>query len=301
MSDHHGHAHSVADTPLRPLLAALAITFGIFITQMVGALLSGSLALMSDSMHMLSDSTALILAAVAALIGRQVATSRATFGHRRVEVFAAMVNAVAVVGVTSWIAIRAVGRFGASSGADIDSSLMFVVAVIGLLANAASAAILWRYQEDSLNVRAAFLHVLTDLLGSAIVIVAAAVIHLTGWSGADALASLLIAAVVLPRALRLLWDSTEVLLERAPRSVDTDAVSRALLEVDGVGEIHDLHIWSTDGSTPLATCHVVVDRRYGPDAAVLDRVQAALSAHGIHHSTIQIEEPGHHAHEHYCH
>lgn len=301
MSDHHGHDHSVAGTPLRPLLAALAITVGIFLAQLIGAVLSGSLALMSDSMHMLSDSTALILAAVAALIGRRAATERATFGHRRVEVIAALVNAVAVIAVTAWIAVQAVVRISSPGHTEIDSRLMFVVAVVGLCANAASAAILWRHQESSLNVRAAFLHVITDLLGSVFVIVAAGVIHVTGWTGADAVASLVIAAMVLPRAVRLLWDSSEVLLERAPRSVDTGAISAALLQVDGVGEIHDLHIWSTDGTTPLATCHVVVDRRYGPEAAVLDRVQAMLSEHGIHHSTIQIEEPGHHAHEHYCH
>lgn len=301
MSDHHGHDHSVAGTPLRPLLAALAITLGIFVAQMIGALLSGSLALMSDSMHMLSDSTALILAAVAALIGKRAATERATFGHRRVEVIAALVNAVTVIGVTAWIAVQAVARIGAHGETEIDSGLMFIVAVIGLVANAASAAILWRQQDASLNVRAAFLHVLADLLGSVFVIIAAAVIHFTGFTGADTIASLVIVAMVLPRAFRLLWDSSEVLLERAPRSVDTGAVSAALLQVDGVGEIHDLHIWSTDGTTPLATCHVVVDKRFGPDAAVLDRVQAMLSEHGIHHSTIQIEEPGHHAHEHYCH
>lgn len=301
MSDHHDHDHSVSGTPLRPLLAALAITVGIFVVQLVGSILSGSLALMSDSMHLLSDSTALILAAVAALLGRRAATERATFGHRRVEVIAALVNAATVIAVTGWIAVQAVARFGESGHAPVDSRMMFVVAVVGLLGNAASAAVLWRHQESSLNVRAAFLHVVADLLGSGFVIVAAGVIFFTGWTGADTIASLVIAAMVLPRAVRLLWDSSEVLLERAPKSVDTAAVSAALLGVDGVGEIHDLHIWSTDGTTALATCHVVVDKRYGPDSAVLDRVQATLSGLGIHHSTIQIEEPGHHAHEHYCH
>lgn len=299
MSVSHHHDHSLGDTPLRPLLAALGITVVVLVVQLVGAVLSGSLALMSDSMHMLSDSTALILAAVAALIGRRAATARATFGHRRVEVIAALINAAVVIAVTVWIAAQAVLRLGSHS--EIDGPVMFVVAVIGLLANAASAAILWRFQEASLNVRAAFLHVLADLLGSVFVIIAAGVIYVAGWSWADTVASLLIVAMVLPRAVTLLWDSSTVLLERAPKSVDVAAVTEALRPVEGVADIHDLHIWSMDGTTPLATCHVVVDKHETAPGAVLDRVQQRLSALGIHHSTIQIEEPGHRAHEHYCH
>lgn len=300
---HAGHSHDHRSTPLKPLAAALGITFVVFLVQIIGALLSGSLALLSDSMHMLSDSTALILALVAAWIGRKAATDRATYGHRRVEVLAALVNGLTVSVVTVWIVVEAILRIG-SGHDEIDSVTMLVVAIIGLLANAASATILWRHQDAGLNIRAAFLHVLADLLGSVFVIVAAVVIYFTGLLWADTLASLAIVAMVLPRALRLLWESLEVLLERTPRGIDTEEIRQALLAVDGVLDIHDLHLWSTDGTTPLATCHVVVDTRAtdtdGIDGAVLDRVQHALKAHGIEHSTIQLEEPGHLAHEYSC-
>lgn len=299
-SGHAGHSHDHRGTPLKPLAAALAITFLIFIVQIIGAFFSGSLALLSDSMHMLSDSTALILALLAAWVGRQAATDRATYGHRRVEVLAALVNGLTVSVVTVWIVVQAVLRISSDHN-EIDSVLMAVVAVIGLLANAVSAAILWRHQGDGLNIRAAFLHVLADLLGSVFVIIAAVVIYFTGLVFADTLASLAIVAMVLPRALRLMWESLEVLLERAPRGIDTEEVRETLLSLDGVLDIHDLHIWSTDGTTPLATCHVVVDTRVEDlGGAVLDRVQHALMELGIDHSTIQLEEPGHLAHEHSC-
>lgn len=297
---HAGHSHDHRGTPLKPLVAALAITMVVFLVQLAGALFSGSLALLSDSMHMLSDSTALILALLAAWVGRRAATERATYGHRRVEVLAALVNGLAVSLVTIWIVVEAITRIG-SPREEIDSALMFIVAVAGLLANLASAAILWRHQDSSLNIRAAFLHVLADLVGSVFVIIAAVTIHFTGFVWADTLASLAIVAMVLPRALKLLWESLEVLLERAPRGVDPEQVRLSLLAVDGVDDIHDLHIWSTDGTTPLATCHVVVeDHIDGLSGVVLDRVQQALRGHGIEHSTIQLEESGHLAHEHSC-
>lgn len=305
----HGH-HSHAPTgSLRALTVVLALTGTIFFAELIGGLISGSLALLSDAMHMLSDSTGLIIALVAILIGRRSATDRATYGHRRVEVLAAMLNATAVTAISVWIVVSAVARLGGHH--PIDTGLMLVVAVIGLAANAVSAVILVRRQHDSLNMRGAYLHVLSDLIGSIAVIVAGLIIRFTGWLPADTIASLFIAALVLPRALRLLWESVSVLLNRVPRGVDTQEVETALREVPGVVDVHDLHIWSTDGTEPLATCHLVVaDERpvtlcgvEGEQCAecpVLDSAQARLRDFGITHSTIQLERAGHARHEEVC-
>ncbi len=311
--DHdHGHgSHSHAPSgSLRALTGVLALTGTIFFAELIGGLVSGSLALLSDAMHMLSDSTGLIIALVAMIVGRRAATDRATYGHRRVEVLAAMVNATAVTAISVWIVVRAIARLGGHH--PIDTGLMLTVAVIGLAANAISAFILVRRQHESLNMRGAYLHVLSDLIGSVAVIIAGLIIRFTGWLPADTIASLFIAALVLPRALRLLWDSVSVLMNRVPRGVDTHEVEAALRELPGVVGVHDLHIWSTDGTEPLATCHLVVDAAAiapslcGADGEpcascpVLDTAQARLRDFGISHSTIQLERAGHPRNEEIC-
>lgn len=299
---HHGHDHDHSGTPLRPLAWALGITGGIFFTQLIGSLVSGSLALLSDSMHMLSDSTALILALLAAVIGRRAATAKATYGHRRVEVLAALVNGLAVTGVTVGIVVAAFTRVTSGHAHELDSTLMLLVAVVGLIANLVSASILWRHQSTSMNIRAAFLHVLADLLGSVFVIIAAVVIATTGFLFADTIASLAIVVLVLPRAVNLLRDALNVLLERVPGHLDLAEIHSELEAVEGVVEIHDMHIWSTDGSTTIATCHAVVDTPGGEkDCGILDQLQKVLTGHGIEHSTVQLEHPGHHLHEQVCH
>lgn len=291
---HHDHDHR-APGSLRALLAVLGLTSVIFVAQLIGGFISGSLALLSDSMHMLSDSTGLIIALVATMVGRRAANERATYGYRRVEVLAALVNAAAVVAVSIWIVVGALSRLG--SGAQVESGLMLAVAVVGLVANLISAAILARSKEESLNLRGAYLHVLVDAVSSLAVIVAALVIRFTGWSAADTVASLIIAAMVLPRALRLVWDTVSVLLERVPEGIDTLVVQRALAELDGVSTVHDLHIWSTDGQQLLATCHIVVAKDSRAGCNVLDAAQERLGTFGIEHSTIQIEDEGHIHHE----
>ena len=300
MSHSHDHGHHHADAPLRALGIAAVITGTIFTAELVGGLVSGSLALLSDAMHMLSDAAGLLIALLAAWVGRKAASRSATFGHRRIEVLAALVNAVAVTGVVIWILVQALGRLGGHH--EIDTTLMLGVAVVGLLANAASAWVLSRHGGDDLNVRGALLHVLADLLGSVAVIIAGLVIRFTGWTVADTIASLAIVAFVLPRSLSLLWHAVEVLLERAPRGIDTREVEQALADVPGVLDVHDLHVWSTDGVTPLATAHLVVDESCTEpdDCGVLGEAQAALRELHIEHSTIQLEHPGHMEHEEVC-
>ncbi|GAB3692484.1 cation diffusion facilitator family transporter [Corynebacterium nasicanis] len=294
------HDHDHGQAPLRALGIAVGITGTVFLAELIGGLVSGSLALLSDAMHMLSDAAGLIIALLAALVSRRAATASATFGHRRIEVLAALLNALAVTGVVVWILIQAIGRIGGHH--DIDTTLMLGVAVVGLVANAASAWVLSRHRHGNLNIRGAFLHVIADMLGSVAVIIAALVIRWTGWMHADTLASLAIVAFVLPRSLSLLWHTLEVLMERAPRGVDTREVERALAALPGVQAVHDLHVWSTDGVTPLATAHLVVEENCVTpgECGLLGRAQEALRALHIEHSTIQLEHPGHVAHEAVC-
>lgn len=298
---HHDHDHDHAVDPqsasLRALITALTLTSVVFFAEVIGGLVSGSMALLADAMHMLSDATGLIIAVIAVLVGRKVASARATYGYRGVEVLAAAINAVTVIAISIVIVVQAILR--TRSEADIHVGLMSTVAVIGLLANAASAWVLSRQRENSLNVEGAFLHVIVDMLGSVAVIVAAVIIHFTGWTWADAVASLVIAAMVLPRAVKLLRSSLRVLLDQVPDGVDMDAIQADLEQIPGVQAVHDLHVWSTNGVEVLATCHLVVADE-GCTGPLLDEAQARLRVHDIEHSTIQIEHPEHIDHEHVC-
>lgn len=292
--DHHGHAQ---DAPLRAIVAALAITATIFVAELVGGWLTGSMALMADAMHMLSDAAGLIIAVVAILIGRKQASIHATYGYRRVEVLAALINAVTVLAISFWIVLEAIRRL--RNPEPIDTGPMMAIALIGLLANMASAWILNRQRDNSINVEGAYLHVLVDMLGSVAVLLAAVVIAVTGFQAADVIASLAIAALVFPRAWQLMMRSARVMLEHVPGGFDVYAVEPALRAVPGVEDIHDLHLWSLDGVNVIATVHVVpgvdVDKH-----VLLDDAQAALHALGVEHATIQIEPPGHADHEKVC-
>ncbi len=291
----HGHSHSApTDAPLRALLIVLGVTGTVFFAELIGGLITGSVALLADAMHMLSDAAGLIIAVVAIFIGRRSATAQATFGYRRVEVLAALVNAVTVLGISAWIVVEAFQRL--SEPVEIMAGPMMIVAVIGLLANIISAWILNRQREHSVNVQGAFLHVLADMLGSVAVLVAGGVIILTGWQYADVIASLVIAALVLPRAWQLMMQALRILLEQAPPGYQPAEVDALLRQVDGVLDVHDLHLWSLDGTSALASVHLVVPEGRDP-AAVLCAAQAALQERGIAHATIQVERASHADHE----
>lgn len=293
--EHHDHDHS--STPLRALLIALSITGTVFFAELIGGWLAGSMALMADAMHMLSDAAGLIIAVIAVLIGRRQASAQATYGYRRVEVLAALANAVMVLAISVWIVVEAVRRL--QNPAEVQGEAMLIIAGIGLVANALSAWVLHRHRESSINVEGAFLHVLVDLLGSVAVIVAGIVVLTTGFVAADVIASLVIAAMVLPRAWQLMRSSASVLLEQVPAGFDASVIEPALRQVEGVADIHDLHLWSLDGVNVLTTVHIVRDGTVdtGP---LLDAAQQALREHGIEHSTIQIEHPEHESHETVC-
>lgn len=300
-SHHHGHGHSHVPSGLKALLTVLIFTSVIFVAELVGGIISGSLALVGDAMHMLSDSTGLVVAAVAMVLGRRRSSHSATYGYKRVEVLAAMFNAIAVTAISVWIVIEAIQRFRTHE--EVDTTLMLVVGVIGLVANIFGALVLHNHRHESMNIEGAFLHVLVDLFGSVAVIAAALIMRFTGIEVADTVASLVIAALILPRSVALLRQVLTVLLEQVPEGVDVEEIEKQLLHLEGVHTVHDLHVWSLDGNSLLATAHVVLEdgvEVYGSNCVVLDRAHEVLESNGIFHSTIQVESKHHADHETVC-
>jgi cobalt-zinc-cadmium efflux system protein len=297
MSGDHAHSHTHAYRGRLGLV--LAITGVVLVVEVVGGLLSGSLALLADAGHMLTDATGLVLALIGANLGARAADARRTYGMQRAEVLAALSNALLLVAVAVWILIQAVERL--RQPGEVETGLMLVVAVVGAVANAAGLLLLRRGQADSLNVRGAYLEVLADLLGSVAVIVAAVLIMLTGWTRFDALASLVIVLFIVPRAWSLLREVVDVLLEATPRGVDLERVRQHIREVAGVVDVHDLHVWTITSGVPVLSAHVVVDEaciRDGRSGEVLDRLGECLGGHfDVEHCTFQLEPVGHQDHE----
>ena len=300
-----GHAHSHAPVTAtgkhrRRLVLVVAITGSIFVVQVIGGLISGSLALLADAGHMLTDSTGLIIALIAATLATRPATPARTFGLQRVEVLAAMINGLLLTGIAVWVLVRAIERW--NQPVEIASGLMLVVAVVGAVANAIGLLILRGGKDERLNLRGAYLEVLGDLLGSLTVIAAAIVITFTGYTRADSIASLLIFVMIIPRAFSLLRDVVDVLLEATPRGIDLDQIRQHIINVDGVIDVHDLHAWTITSGVPVLSAHVVVDSAAlsnGRAGEVLDRLGECLDEHfDVDHCTFQLEPEGHSAHEH---
>lgn len=300
MGHDHASAHGTATGAHRRRLAiVLAITGTVLVVEVVGAFVSGSLALLADAAHMATDALGLALALGAVTLAQRPAQGRRTFGWQRMEVLAAVANGLLLLAVGAYVVIEAIRRIG--DPPDIRSGLMLVVAVLGLVANLVSLAILRSGQGQSLNMRGAYLEVLGDALGSIAVIVAAVVIATTGWTGADLLASLAVGVLVLPRAWSLLREALNVLLEAAPRGVDLAVVREHVLGVEGVLEVHDLHAWTITSGSPVLSAHVVVRDDVladGHGGRVLDALGECLGDHfDLAHCTFQLESPGHRGHE----
>ena len=296
-----GHSHEVTATNAhrKRLIIVLAITFGVLIAEVIGGLISGSLALLAEAGHMLTDSTGLIMALIAASLATRAATVKRTFGLQRAEVLAALANALLLVGVAVWVLIMAVDRL--RSPAEINSRLMLVVAIVGVLANLVGLLVLRPAQSKSLNMRGAYLEVLGDFVGSLAVIIAAALILITGWTPFDAIASLAIVVLIIPRAWSLLREVVDVLLEATPRGVDLHQVREHMLRVRGVVDVHDLHAWTITSGVPVLSAHVIVDQACiseGRSGEVLDRLGECLGGHfDVSHCTFQLEPVGHQEHE----
>lgn len=299
MSHGHGHSHGHATAGQRHrgrLVAALAITVTVMLVEVVAAWLTGSLALLADAGHMLSDAAGLTIALIATWLAARPATDRWTFGWQRAEILAALTNGVilAVVGVS--VIIEGVRRVQHPEG--VESGLMLAVGVVGLVANLVALRLLSPGRGESLNVRGAYLEVLGDLLGSVAVIAAAVVISVTGWEGADAVASIAIGVLIVPRAASLLRDVARVLLEGAPLELEAAAVRVHLERAPGVVAVHDLHAWTITSGVPVLSAHVVIDDEEASAAGMcrlLDTFAACLEGHfDVEHSTIQLEPASHH-------
>jgi cobalt-zinc-cadmium efflux system protein len=291
----HDHAPSAAAAHRDRLAAVFAITLVILVVELVGAALSGSLALLADAGHVLADGAGVGLALLAIRFAARPATPQRTFGYYRLEILAAVVNAVLLFGVAGFVLVEAWRRL--TEPPAVASGLMLAVAAVGLVANAACLWLLRDGQKTSLNMRGAYLEVLGDLLGSVAVLAAGAVIALTGFRVADPIASAVIAVAILPRTWRLLREAVDVLLEAAPKGVDLAEVRRHLVETPGVTDVHDLHAWTITSGLPVLSVHVVLER--DADAGqVLDGLGACLAGHfDIEHSTFQLEQPEHRGHE----
>ena len=269
--------------------AALAITVAYALVELAGGLWSGSLALVSDAGHMFSDALVLTLAAVAAWLARRPVSGRHSYGWARAEVIGAMLNGLLMLGIIVVIVVEAVQRLLAPR--PVVAAGVILIAFVGLIVNGVVALMLIRGEHD-LNVRAALLHVISDLIGSLAALIAGAVIYFTGWLPIDPILSLVIAGLILITTLRLLRDALHVLMEGVPASVELPAIGRALAAVPGVGAVHDLHVWSiTPGQTALSA-HLEVDDLAGWPR-ILEVARSMLRERfGIDHVTLQPEQKG---------
>ena len=296
----HGHGHAAGRAVDRSRLkVVLAVTVSMAVVEVVGAWVSGSLALLADAGHMLTDAAAVAVALSASYVASLPPTSRRTFGFHRAEILAALVNAVVLLGVCGYLAVEGVHRL--VDPAPVETGPMLVFAVLALVANAGSLALLARRKDASLNMRGAYLEVLSDLVGSALVVVAAVVIMTTGFLRADPLVSLAIAVLILPRSFALLRDAVNVLLETAPAHLDLDDVRDHLRRVPGVVDVHDLHAWTITSGMPVLSAHITVTdaclARRGV-GSLLDEFSGCVASHfAVEHVTFQIEPESHRAHE----
>lgn len=303
--DHSGHAHSHAraqadagERSTRALRLALWLTLAVLVAEVVGGLVSNSLALLADAGHVLTDAGALALSLFVAWFSRQPSNPKKTYGYLRWEILAALINGATLLGISVWIVVEAIARFRAPE--PIGGPMMLGVATLGLLANIGAALLLHPVGEKSLNVRGAYLHVLSDLLASVGTIVAAAVIAVTGWLHADPIASLVTTALIVRGAWTLVRESVDVLLEATPAHISLTDVRATLEGIPGVESVHDLHVWTVTSGVVALSAHAIV-----PDVSkqqqVLESACHLMSHMGIEHCTVQIEQremQEHHSHNH---
>ena len=295
-----GHAHGPgAGSDSRYLLIALALLAAFMLAEIIVAVLSGSLALLSDAGHMLSDVGAIGGALWAIRLAARPAAGAWTFGWKRAEILSAAANGITLLVVSGIVAVEAVSRL--ISPPRVEGGPVVAVAAAGIVVNIAASWVLARASRSSLNVQGAFRHVLTDLYGFIGTAAAGVIILVTGWTRADAIASLLVVALMLKAAWDLLRDSGRVLLEAAPEGMNLEAVRAHLLAADHVHEVHDLHAWTVTSGLPALSAHIVIDDSCFLDGHVprlLDQLQACLARHfDVEHSTFQLEAAGHAGHE----
>ncbi|MCX5374120.1 cation diffusion facilitator family transporter [Streptomyces sp. NBC_00015] len=304
----HDHSHTHTHVPATGTAAAayrgrlrvaLSITLGVMVVEIVGGVLADSLALVADAAHMATDALGLGMALLAIHFAARPPSANRTFGLARAEILAALANCLLLLGVGGYVLYEAVQRF--FTPATTEAGLMIWFGGIGLVANMISMSLLIRGQSESLNVRGAFLEVAADALGSVAVLISAVVILTTGWQTADPIASLVIGLMIVPRTLKLLRETLDVLLESAPKDVDMAEVRSHILALDGVEDVHDLHAWTITSGMPVLSAHVVV-RSDALNAIghekMLHELQGCLGHHfDVEHCTFQLEPSGHAEHE----
>lgn len=285
-SGHHSHAPKVTRANEKAVLTGLLLTGGYMAAEVIGGLLSGSLALIADAGHMLTDTVALGLAWVGFVIGRRASNARKTFGYMRVEVLAGFVNALTLFLLVGWIAWEAVRRLRAP--VEVLAGPMMAVAVIGLLVNCLVFFILSRADREHVNIKGAMVHVLGDLLGSAAAIVASVVILLTGWSPIDPILSVLVCLLVLRSAWSLIAGSLQILMEAAPSHLDVEAIgARLAAEAPGVAAVEHVHIWSITSGKAAATLDAIMEDGADPAPALAEIRRILIQDYGIDHVTIE--------------
>ncbi|MDA8203017.1 MAG: cation diffusion facilitator family transporter [Chloroflexi bacterium] len=282
-----GRAHSAAGAGAGRLKLVLLLTGGYMAVEVVGGILTGSLALIADAGHMLTDVAGVSMALLAIRFGARPANDGKSYGYYRLEILAAIVNAILLFGVAGYVLYEAYRRF--LEPPEVLGLPMLAVATVGLLVNLVSARLLFGGQKSSLNLRGAFYEVVGDLLGSVAVIVAGIVIALTGWNLIDPIASVVIGLFILPRTWMLIRDAVNVLLEATPKGIDMGEVRRHIRETEGVADVHDLHAWTITSGMNVLSAHVVLADGAKADE-VLDGLCGCLSADfDIEHSTFQLE------------
>ena len=283
----HDHGlHGSRPSVTRALQIALGLTLALMVAEVIGGLLSNSLALLADAGHMLTDAGALALSLFVAWMCRQPSRPEKTYGYLRWEILAALLNGATLLLISFWIVWEAVSRF--RSPEPIAGGLMLGFAIAGLVVNAVAVWILHGVNTDSLNVRGAYLHVLGDMLASGGTVVAALLVRLTGWVAADPIASLVSTVLIIGSAWRLVREAVDVLLEAAPPHIALEAVRSRLESIPGVESVHDLHVWTVTSGVVAMSVHAIV-RQPEHHQGVLERAHDLLQEMGIHHVTVQLE------------
>jgi cobalt-zinc-cadmium efflux system protein len=282
----HQHEHRLL-TDRRALTTALLLVLLLMAGEIAAGLVGHSLALLADAGHMLTDAAALAFALVASAMAARPAVGRWTFGYSRLEILAAQANGLTLGLIALWIVWSAIHRL--IDPHDVRGGLVLVVALVGAVVSLLASIVLARASRESLNVRAAFLHVVTDVAAFATAALAGALILATGWDRFDPIASLLVAGLMLWSSVQLLRESTLIFLERAPRDVDPEAIGRALVREEGVVEVHDLHVWTVTSGFPALSAHVLVEPGADCHAARRRLERTLADRFGLTHTTLQVE------------
>lgn len=282
-----GHDHGASNASATALGRALALTAGFLTVEVIGAIMTGSLALLSDAAHMMTDAAGLAIALVAVKIGARPADNRRTFGYQRFEILAAAFNAILLFAVAGYILYEGIQRF--VTRPEIASLPMLAIAAVGLVVNLIAMKILDAGKTTSLNVKGAYLEVWSDMLGSVGVIIAALIIWLTGWVWVDAVVAIGIGLWVLPRTWILFKETTNILLEGVPEGIELEKVSSSLTSIPGVSSIHDLHVWALTSGVPSLSAHLVLSDSSDPEIVRAAAVAKLHDDFDIEHVTLQVE------------